>query len=86
MHLLACLGIPDWVLSVVDAVAMGSPLTMAELEINIRDLDTSKAEGADGVTNSMIKHLSFSGKQRLLSFYKNAFLSGCAPDDGGPGA
>ena len=58
-----------------------SALTMLELEFNIEALDTSKASGADGVTNALIKHLLVSGKQCLLSIYNNALLSGCVPDD-----
>ena len=58
-----------------------SALTMLELEFNIEALDTSKAAGADGVTNAMIKHLPVSGKQHLLSIYNNFLLSGCVPDD-----
>ena len=77
VSLLNLLGISDRVFSVADAVAMGSPLTMPELEFNIVALDTSKAAGADGVTNAMIRHLPASGKQRLLSIYNNALLSGC---------
>ena len=55
--------------------------TMSELELSIKALDSSKAAGADEVTNSMIKHLPDAGKQRLLSIYNNALLSGCVPDD-----
>ena len=75
------LGVPEPVLSVADAVAMGSLITMLELESGIKALDSSKAAGADGVTNSMIKHLPDAGNQRLLSIYNNALLSGCVPDD-----
>ena len=63
--LLACLGVPDQVLSVADVVTMGSLLTMAELELNIGDLDTSKAE-RKLMTRILAHHISSAVKSSHL--------------------
>ena len=56
-------------------------MTLQELECNISDLNTSKAEGADGVTNAMIKELPLSGRLKLVEIFNNVLLSGCVPED-----
>ena len=75
------LGKPDRVLSDEDAKNIQVEILMSELEANIKDLDISKAEGADGVTNAMIKNLPQNGKEKLLEIYNNVLLSGCVPSD-----
>ena len=49
--------------------------------INIKELDISKTEGTDGITNAMIKNLPQAGKDKLLTIYNNIPLSGCIPED-----
>ena len=62
-----------------------SPFTIAELWMDIGDQDVSKAEGADGFTNLMIKHLLVLGKQCLLSIYNNALFQAVFQMIGGSG-
>ena len=52
------IGTPEKILSEKDS----TPVTFQELEYNITDQNVSKAEGTDGITNTMIKELPLSGR------------------------
>ena len=54
---------------------------MVELEASISELDTSKAEGDDGITNAMIKNLPQIAKDKLLDIYNNVLISGFLSED-----
>ena len=75
------LGKPSRVLSHKDAYEIRKPLTLLELESNMKELDESKAEGNDGITNAMIKNLPDNAKLKLMEIYNNILLSGCVPED-----
>ena len=50
------------------------------MRINIDDLDTSKAEGMDYVTNAMLKNTWPAAREKLLEMYNNIMISGQTPD------
>ena len=51
------------------------------METNIKELNESKAEGNDEITNAMIKNLPDNAKLILMEIYNNILLSGCVPED-----
>ena len=75
------LGTPDRVLSDQDSNMIQAEISMQELELNIKELDCTKAEGPDGVTNGMINNLPQVAKVKLLEIYNNVLISGCVPSD-----
>ena len=75
------LGIPDRKLLPEDAALIDAEFSIDELNANISELDITKAEGEDGITNAMIKNLPTVAKEKLLEIFNNALLSGSVPDD-----
>ena len=70
------LGTPARVFSTENSDNMMRPLTMEELVININELNTSKAEGPDGITNSMLKHTGVRARNHLLEMLNNVIIGG----------
>ena len=64
-----------------DAHEIQKPIIFLELESNIKELDESKAEGNDGISNAMIKNLPDNAKFKLMEIYNNILLSWCVPGD-----
>ena len=52
------------------------PITFLELESNIKELNDSKAEGNDEITNAMLKNLPDNAKLILMEIYKISFSQG----------
>ena len=77
---LAKLGEPSVKMSDETAENIMNPITMEELCINIDELDTSKAEGMDNVTNAMLKNTGPVAREKLLEMYNNVMISGQTPD------
>ena len=77
---LSKLGEPDVIMSEETAENIMNPITMEELSVNINDLDTSKAEGMDNVTNAMLKNTGPAAREKLLEMYNNIMISGQTPD------
>ena len=59
------LGIPKRVLTNKDSLSISQEITFEELKQNIQQLDSSKAEGEGGVTNSMLKNLPEAAEEKL---------------------
>ena len=55
------------------------PISPAELSVAIAQLDVDKAEGLDGVTNSMIKNTGLVARDSLLAMFNNILVSGRTP-------
>ena len=65
---------------------MMRPISLEELNKNIKELDASKAEGLDGVTNDMLSHAGPLARQFLVQMFNNVIVGGKPPDswkDGG---
>ena len=57
------------------------PFTMAELQAALNRAKLGKAEGADGISNEMLRHLGHSGKQIHLDILNRSWLEKAVPTD-----
>ena len=74
------IGIPEKKFSQEAADEMMRPITLDELNQNIKELNIDKAEGLDGVTNNMLKHSGTSARNHLLMMFNNVIVGGQTPD------
>ena len=77
------LGNPKRVLTQKDSDKVSQEITLEELFQNIQQLDSSKAEGEDGVTNSMLKNLPEASEKKLVEIFNNGLMSGCVSEESG---
>ena len=81
------IGTPEKKFSQETADEMMRPITLEELNQNLNELNISKAEGLDGVTNSMLKHsgvqveLGWKPIKLLIELSKLRFLQRVMADD-----
>ena len=75
------LGVPETVLSNPTANDLMKPVTLSELNRNIDNLDSSKAEGLDGVTNGMLKNTGPVARKQLLEMFNNVMSGSQVPTD-----
>ena len=75
------LGVPETVLSNPTANDLMKPVTLSELNRNIDNLDSSKAEGLDGVTNGMLKNTGPVACKLLLEMFNNVMSGSQVPSD-----
>ena len=64
----------------ITAEALMEPITLTELSVTLDKLDTSKAEGMDGITNEMLRNTGPVARQKLLEMLNNTMISGRIPD------
>ena len=62
---------PDRVFTNDTAREMMLPISFKELEDNIKDLKSGKAEGIDGITNKMIKYTGLLARKLILEMFNN---------------
>ena len=74
------LGEPERKMDEDTAEALMEPITLAELSVTLDKLDTSKAEGMDGITNEMLRNTGPVARQKLLEMLNNTLISGRIPD------
>ena len=72
---------PEAVLSYLTANDLMKPVTLSELNRNIDNLDSSKAEGLDGVTNGMLKNTGPVARKQLLEMFNNVMSGSQVPTD-----
>ena len=70
------LGEPEKRMDEVMAEELMEPITLAELTVLLDKLDTSKAEGMDGVTNEMLRNTGPVARHKLLEMLNNTMISG----------
>jgi len=54
-------------------------LTMEELNSNMNNLNVTKAESLDGVTNNVIRHAGHVAREHLLTMFNNVIVRGQTP-------
>ena len=59
---------------------MMRPISLEESNQNIKELDASKAEGLDGVTNDMLCHAGPLARQFLVQMFNNVIVGDEPPD------
>ena len=74
------LGHPDVKLTDEQSKHAVRPINMEELADVLDHLDPTKAEGSDGITNSMLKHSGPEFRCLLLEFYNNVLAGGVNPN------
>ena len=72
---------PEAVLSYLTANDLMKPVTLSKLNRNIDTLDSSKAEGLDGVTNGMLKNTGPVACKLLLEMFNNVMSGSQVPSD-----
>jgi len=56
-----------------------APISLEELNWNIKELDANKAEGLDGVTNDILRHSGPLARQFLTQMFNNVMIGGVPP-------
>ena len=75
------LGTPDRIFSDDTAHEMMLPISLKELEDNIKELKSGKAEGIDGITNEMIKNTGPLARKMILEMFNNVMTGAQIPSD-----
>ena len=70
------LGEPEKRMDEATAEELMEPITLAELTVLLDKLDTSKAEGMDGVTKEMLRNSGPVARHKLLEMINNTMISG----------
>ena len=75
------LGTPDRIFTDDTAHEMMLPISLKELEDNIKELKSGKAEGIDGITNEMIQNTGPLARKMILEMFNNVMTGAQIPSD-----